>query len=205
MIKAVIFDMGGVLVDLDMEKCKDSFRRRAGMNSIDKYIDTFHQKGFWGDLEAGRIDGEEFIRKSIELSSPGTTREVVMDCFRDFIEGITAEKVAFLKELSKQYPLYLLSNTNPVAMEVCEDLFRKVDFEPEKIFTKMFLSFRMKMMKPSPEIYRKAIEEIGLPAGEILFIDDSRINLDAAAREGLVVCYYEPGTDLRATTLAALK
>lgn len=205
MIKAVVFDMGGVLLDLDMEKCKEAFRTKAGMTSIDEYIDTFHQKGFWGDLEAGRIDSGEFIRKSLELSAPGTTRETILDCFREFIHGFPAEKVAFLKELSKEYPLYLLSNTNPVAMEVCEGLFREVDFNPDELFTKKFLSFEMKMLKPSPEIFRKAIEEIGLPAGEILFIDDSRANIEAAAREGLVACYYEPFSDLRATTLAALK
>ncbi len=197
--------MGGVILDLDMEKCKEAFRTKAGMTSIDEYIDTFHQRGFWGDLEAGRIGADEFFRRSIALSAPGTTVDTVMDCFREFIEGVSPDKVAFLNELSGSYPLYLLSNTNPVAMQVCKDLFRKVDFDPERIFTGMFLSFEMKMLKPSPEIYRAAIKGIGLPPEEILFIDDSHANVEAACREGITAVYYEPGSDLRAVTLSALR
>ena len=197
--------MGGVILDLDMEKCKEAFRTKAGMVSIDEYIDTFHQRGFWGDLEAGRIDADEFIRQSIALSAPGTTVETVMECFREFIEGVRPDKVEFLKELSQSYPLYLLSNTNPIAMQVCKDLFRKADFDPESLFTTMFLSYKMKMLKPSPEIYRAAIEGIGLPPEEIMFIDDSHINVEAASREGITAVYYEPGSDLRAVTLSALQ
>lgn len=205
MIKAIAFDMGGVILDLDMEKCKEAFRTKAGMTSIDEYIDTFHQKGFWGDLEAGRIDAEEFFRITLELSAPGTTRETIYECFKEFIHGVPADKVEFLKEISRQYPIYLLSNTNPLAMEVCRDLFVGIGFYPEEIFTKMFLSFQMKMLKPSPEIYRAAIEGIGLPADEILFIDDSYTNVEAAAGEGMKAVYYEPGSNLRALTLSALR
>lgn len=205
MIKAIAFDMGGVILDLDMDKCKEAFRTKAGMTSIDEYIDTFHQRGFWGDLEAGRIDAEEFFRITLELSAPGTTRQTVYECFREFIHGVPAEKVEFLKEIAQQYPIYLLSNTNPIALEVCQEIFREVGFEPEKIFTGMFLSYRMKLLKPAPRIYRQTIEGIGLPADEILFIDDSLTNVEAARREGMAAEYYEPGTDLRATTLAALQ
>lgn len=205
MIKAIAFDMGGVILDLDMEKCKEAFRTKAGMTSIDEYIDTFHQRGFWGDLEAGRIDAEEFFRITLELSAPGTTRQTVYECFQEFIHGVPAQKVAFLKEIAQQYPIYMLSNTNPIALDVCRDIFKEIGFEPEELFTGMFLSYRMKLLKPDPEIYRRTIEGIGLPADEILFIDDSLVNVEAARREGITAVYYEPGTDLRATTLAALQ
>lgn len=204
MIKAVVFDLGGVLLDLDMEKCKEAFREKAGFTTIDQYIDTFHQKGFWGELEGGTIGAEEFIGKCIENSRPGTTKDTVLDCFREFLEGIPAEKVDFLKELSGKYPLYLLSNTNPVAMDICKEIFSDAGFSPEEVFTKQFLSYEMKLMKPSPEIYRKAIEEIAFPADEILFIDDSQTNLEAAAREGIQTLHYIPGTDLRKAVMDRL-
>ena len=204
MIKAVMFDLGGVLLDLDMEKCKKAFKEKAGFSTIDQFIDTYHQKGFWWELEAGRISAEEFIDKCLALSRPGTTAQTVKDCFNAFLEGVPEEKVVFLKKLSKQYPLYMLSNTNPVAMEACKEIFKRTDFRPEEIFTKLFLSYRMKMIKPEPDIYRTAIKEIGLPAEEILFIDDSRANLEAAQREGLRTAFYCPHTDLEKTVLDAL-
>ena len=66
------------------------------------------------------------------------------------------------------------------------------------IFRKCFFSFEMKALKPSREFYKRVVEEIGGPAENMLFIDDSRANVDGAVAAGLPAVYYEPGTDLSA-------
>ena len=68
----------------------------------------------------------------------------------------------------------------------------------EDIFKKCFFSFEMKALKPSAAFYKAVVEQIGLPAEEMFFIDDSQRNVDGSVAAGLPAVYYEPGTDLEA-------
>ena len=74
----------------------------------------------------------------------------------------------------------------------------------DSIFRRLFLSYQMKMLKPSQEIFGKMISEVGLEPSEMLFIDDSQANADAAAAAGLNVLHYVQGTDLAAAVSRAL-
>ena len=66
----------------------------------------------------------------------------------------------------------------------------------ESDFKKCYISYQMHMLKPSAEFYKAVIDDIALPAEEMLFIDDSQKNVDASIDAGLPAIYYEPGTDL---------
>ncbi len=70
MIKAVFFDMGGVLLPLDMGRCIKAYREIAGFKDIDKYLDPCHQHGFFLDIEAGRMDLETFYAECLSHSAP---------------------------------------------------------------------------------------------------------------------------------------
>lgn len=204
MIKAIVFDIGGVLLDLDLEICKKSFRERIGFETIDEYIDTYCQKGFWGDFESGVIDSQGFIDKCIENSRPGTTPQDVVSCFNDFLIGVDKEKVDYLKDLSTRYPLYILSNNNPIAMKKIRSFFLENGADMDDIFTGMFLSYEMKVMKPSGEIFLRMIDSIGLAPQEILFVDDSGRNIEAAKKYGISTLYYKLQTDLAEAVQGAL-
>ena len=68
----------------------------------------------------------------------------------------------------------------------------------DKVFKECFLSYEMKALKPSYAFYRSVVERIGLPAGQMVFIDDSQKNVDGSIEAGLPAVYYEPGSDLSA-------
>ena len=68
----------------------------------------------------------------------------------------------------------------------------------DKVFRKCFLSYEVKALKPSEKFYKSVVEEIGLPAEQMLFIDDSQKNVDGSIAAGLPAVYYQPGTDLSA-------
>lgn len=197
MIKAVVFDMGGVLLQLDIKKCIRSFKEKAGFEDIDKYLDLYKQQGFVGDLEAGKITGEQFIQECLNHSRPGTSRETVIECFQDFLIGLNGDMLDFIRELKGNYRLFLLSNNNELSSAAFGEMMAKEGLGFEDTFEKCFFSFQMKMMKPSPEIYKATIEGIGLKPEEIVFIDDSQANISAAQAQGIRTILYEDGMPIR--------
>ena len=198
MSKSIIFDMGGVLVDLDIEGCKAAFRRDLDYTDIDNIIDACHQKGIWGALEEGVLPADEFRRIVLADSKPGTTVEDVDEAMSKILVGIEPYKAELLKKMSSKYDLYMLSNNNSICLPYSSAMFTEAGVPLATTFRKCFLSFEMKALKPSVAFYKRVIEEIGCPAEDMLFIDDSQTNVDGAISAGLPAVYYKPGTDLSA-------
>lgn len=190
--------MGGVLVDLDIEGCKDSFRKNLEYHDIDRIIDPCHQKGIWGDLEEGLLEADEFRRIILADSCPGAGPQDVDEAMARILVGISPYKAELLKRMASGYDLYMLSNNNSICLPYSSAMFTDAGIPLSDIFRKCFFSFEMKALKPSREFYKRVMEEIGGPAENMLFIDDSRTNVDGAVAAGLPAVYYEPGTDLSA-------
>ena len=161
MIKAIIFDMGGVLVDLDIEDCKRAFKEYLGYDKIDELIDPCHQKGIYGDLEEGKISGDEFRRLVLEESRPGSAAEDVDRAMWHILTRIEPYKVPMLKKLSESYDLYLLSNNNEVCLPRAKAMFAEAGIPMESLFRKCFYSFEMKALKPSEAFYKAVMGDIG--------------------------------------------
>ena len=196
--KALIFDMGGVLVDLDIEDCKRAFKDYLGYDRIDEIIDPCHQKGIYGDLEEGKLTAEEFRQIVLSESRPGSPVEDVDRAMWHILTGIEPYKISLLKRLAENYDLYMLSNNNAICLPRSRQLFAEAGASLEELFRKCYFSFEMKALKPSEEFYKAVMEDIGGSAEDMLFIDDSQKNVDGSIRAGLPAVYYEPGTELEA-------
>lgn len=197
--------MGGVLVDLDVEDCKNAFKQLLGYHKIDELIDPCHQKGIYGDLEEGTMSAEDFRDAVLRDSFPGSRPELVDEAMWHILSGINPYKAELLNRLAGSYELYLLSNNNPVCMPRSRKLFEQAGVPLDKVFRKCFLSYEMRALKPSEAFYRSVISQIGLPSDQMLFIDDSQKNVDGALAAGLPSVYYEPGTDLSALLAEVLE
>ena len=193
MIKAVVFDMGGIIVRLDMDTCIANFKQLAGFADIEDYLDRFHQKGFISDLEEGKTEPEDFYRECLKHSRPGTTMETVRYCFCSLLDGLEEDSLELIRSLRGRYPLYVLSNNNPISRAYFCEMLKKNGLDPAEIFEKEFYSYELKMLKPSRQIYEKVIAEVGTKPEEILFIDDAKDNIEAAGALGITTLWLRPG------------
>lgn len=199
MIKAVVFDMGGVLLNLDFDKCIKEFQERAGFMDIAGYLDTYHQKGFIGDLEGGVISEEEFYEECLRHCAPGTSKQVAYECFISLLVGLNKPLMEMLKRLRKDYRLYLLTNNNPLSRRAFDKMvLEEMGLKSDDIFTHQFYSYEMKLQKPCREIFEETVEGIGCRPEEILFVDDSPANCAAAEEVGIKTLLYTPGADVSA-------
>ena len=194
MTKAIVFDIGGVLIGLDIPRGIRAFKEVLGYNRISELLDPSHQKGIYGDFEGGLLSADEFRAKILEESRPGSKPEDVDRCVRQILLDIKPETAAAVRSVYGRYPLYLLSNNNPIGMPNCLELMEKAGIGG--LYQDMFISSEMKMLKPSPEFYREAVRRIDLSPEEILFIDDSLTNVEAARALGIDAKWLEPGMPL---------
>lgn len=195
MIKNLLFDLGGVIMDIRRENCIAALEK-LGMENPARFLGDYSQTGPFGDLEGGKITPEEFHKIMKEFLPPGVSDEEIDKAFNAFLTGIPLRRLETLRKLRKDYNIYLLSNTNPIMWsQGIDEAFRQEGKLIDDYFDGMVTSFEAKSMKPDLEIFRRVIEKCGLVPEETIFFDDSQRNLDAAASLGFKTILVEPGQE----------
>ncbi len=184
-IKTLLVDFGGVLIDLDRQRCIDHFAG-LGLPDVESMLDMCHQHGFFLQHEKGLLSDEAF-RDEIRRRMPcPVTDEQIDAAWNSFLVGIPTYKLDFLLELRRRYTVYLLSNTNGIHWQwALRNAFSYQGHRVEDFFDRIFLSYEMKMVKPDAEIFRRVIAETGLNPAETLFIDDAESNCRTAQSLGI--------------------
>lgn len=195
MIRNLLFDLGGVIMDIEKDRCVASFQR-LGLPDAASYFGEYSQKGPFMMLEEGIMTPQEFHRTLREAIGGDVTDRQIDAAFCDFLIGIPVERLVSLRRLREKYNIYLLSNTNPIMWHSkIKDEFTKEGRSREDYFDGMVTSFEAKSMKPDEKIFRYAEEKLGIKPEETVFLDDSQRNLDAAARLGFKTLLVNPGDE----------
>lgn len=196
MVKAIVFDIGGVLIGLDTQRCIKAFEEGLGFSRITELLDPCHQKGIYGDMEAGNVTAGEFVSYVISESRPGVTPQDVKNAMAALLTDMPEGVADTVKRLAEKYPLYLLSNNNSISMSHIYRIMENSGIIHDEVFRDEFLSYRMNLLKPSVEIYDEAARRTGFAADGLLFIDDNLKNVEAARAAGWQARHYVPGTSL---------
>lgn len=195
MIKNLLFDLGGVIMDIRRQNCEDAFRA-LGMADIGDFLGDYGQTGPFAALEEGAIEPPQF-RDELRRHIPHPVTDDEIDtAFNRFLIGIPLKRLEMLRELRRRYRVYMLSNTNPIMWNSkIADEFRKEGLTREDYFDGMVTSFEAKCYKPDPAIFRYAERHLHINPAETLFFDDSRANVDAAIALGFKGAHVAPGTE----------
>lgn len=195
-IKNVIFDLGGVLVDLDIDRCIAAFRE-LGMPKVADLINPYYPAEMIGRLERGDISFHEACNQMRELDGrPDVTDAEIAGAYGAFLVEVPVGKLRQIERLRRAgIRTYVLSNNNPASMEVIRGEFTADGHTMDDYFDKIYLSYELHELKPSEAIFHKVIADSGVVPGETLFIDDGQKNADTAQMLGFAVYMPAPGED----------
>lgn len=196
MIRAVIFDFGGVVHAFDNRIFLRSVLRHSALRP-EEVRSRVLDSGLPREFESGRISPAEFFRAVAERCELSMSEAEFVEAFVRIFTPIDGT-IALIRRLKRAYRLALLSNTNEWHFR---HHIRNVDIFP--LFDAVTLSYEVKSMKPAEAIYRDALARLGLPPHECAFVDDLEENVEGARRLGIQGIRYE-GHEALLASLRAL-
>lgn len=195
MIKNIIFDLGGVLLYLDSQRCIRGFDK-IGAHHVSEYVRDHRTEDLFLGIEIGQMTTKEFCDEVRHMAGNLPSDNDIIWAWNQLLVDIPDDKKQRLLDLKADYRLFLLSNTNEMHWNKCaEDFFPYKGYSVQDYFEHVYLSYKMNMAKPSPEIFQAVLQHSQLDASETLFIDDSLVNCQSAASLGIQALHETTGTD----------
>lgn len=197
-LKNIIFDLGGVIIDLDRNQAVRSFEA-IGVEDAGELIDPYEQKGIFQELETGRIGVEEFCDKLREHIGKDLPSEDIKRAWMGFIVDTPQYKLDYILGLRDRYKVYLLSNTNPIIQLdwAQTERFTEAGRPINAYFDKLYTSYEIGITKPDRRIFDYMIQDAGIDPAESLFVDDGKKNIEVAEQLGFHTYQPENGEDWR--------
>lgn len=181
-IKNIIFDLGGVILNLNVPKTRAELES-IGINNIVNKTGHHYEYSFFYDFEIGKISEEEFLDALLQLSSKNPSHDAIKKAWNAMILDMPKARIAFIESLKDKYNLYLLSNTNAIHQKYFLDEFEVANgFKFNDLFVKAYYSHEVGIRKPDEGIFSFLLSDSKLRADESIFIDDSIDNVKAAEK-----------------------
>jgi putative hydrolase of the HAD superfamily len=197
-IELILFDLGGVLIDIDYQATENAFVR-LGVDDFHEQYTQFQQNQLFDHFETGQISAQHFINKLVPITQKGTSPNEVVHAWNAMIGGFPNEKIALMERLSKQQRIALLSNTNELHMVQVKRAWEKASsLVFDSLFEKVFLSHEIHQRKPDVATFRWVCEQLDVLPEKVLFIDDSPQHIAGAISAGLQTHFYENPLDFYA-------
>lgn len=194
-INHLIFDLGGVIIDLDESSTTKAFSTL--FQRSEEEIKSFAKAEFFKDYEIGKIDDPTFrakIREEFEYTGP---EEQIDAAWNAMLGRIDKDKIELLDRLSSDYDLYVMSNTNDIHIRFFNRVFEYMSGgrTVNSFFKEVYLSQEIGERKPEPGAWQIILNDHQLSPENCLFIDDKLANVEAAARLGIQVFQNEAARD----------
>jgi putative hydrolase of the HAD superfamily len=196
-VKNIIFDLGGVILNLDNRRTEEAFTA-LGVENFREYFGHGFAASFFKEYEIGRITDRQFIDSVRQLTGLDVPDQAIIDSWNALLLDFPPERIQLLKNLRKNYRLFLFSNTNALHLAALQQIWSST-FDSGSLddyFEKTYYSHLLGMRKPDREPFEHILLENGLKGAETLFVDDAMINVEGAKQAGLRGLFLSPGMTL---------
>ena len=195
-VEAVILDLGGVILDIDYHKTVEAFVN-LDFDNFGELYSQLQQDGLFDQLETGAITGHEFIKR-IQEEIPHRSALEIEAAWNAIILAFPEGRLETLNRIKKQYRSFLLSNTNEIHLKFFNSLLHTKHGHHNlgPFFNKLYLSHEIQLRKPNHEAFEIILEEQGLSADQVLFVDDSTQHIESARILGMQAYHLWDGETL---------
>ena len=194
--KNIIFDLGGVLLNIDYERTSEAFKS-LGLNSFDEIYSQKKQSGLFDQFEIGEISKEEFVEEIVEVL-PSAKVDDVINAWNAMLLDFPVHRLLFLQKLKGDYRVFLLSNTNQIHEDefvkiITESYGKNVLFDQ---FEEVYLSHKIGHRKPDSTCFEYVLQHSKLKAAETIFIDDTIQHIEGAKEVGIDAYFLSQGQEI---------
>jgi epoxide hydrolase-like predicted phosphatase len=196
-VKNLIFDLGGVILDLSVDHTLQAFSTVSGLEKLE-VKERFLSAPEFEAYEKGELTDAEFRDFIREIYGVKVGDQVIDDCWNAMLRNIPAVKLELLNRLKNTHRVFLLSNTNNIHLQYIQTKMMPAfgdDIMLDDYFHRAYYSHLMKKRKPDAEIFEQVLDENGLHPNESLFLDDNEANIAGAKALGIQTLHV-PTSDL---------
>lgn len=198
-ITNIIFDLGGVVIDLEPKLTAHALKKFIPVN-FDDFLIHFGQNSLMEQFEIGKISPKEFRDEMRKLATIEVSDKMLDQAWNAMLLTAPQPRLQLLRALRKQYRTFLLSNTNQIHYDAFWPMFQSWGVQSwNELFETAYFSHEIQLRKPNADIFEYVLQREGLKAEQTLFIDDNKPNIEAAKKLGINAVWIERGTEL--TTL----
>jgi FMN phosphatase YigB (HAD superfamily) len=184
-IKNIIFDLGGVLLDIDFTLLHQAFEN-LGVPDFSELYNQRKADPFFSDFEKGKILTADFFEHIRQICGCHLDDEAIRSAWNAMLIGFPPGRAEWLLHIREKYNSYLFSNTNIIHYEWFSKAFKRasgVNFNA--CFRQTYYSHAMGLRKPDPASFQYILDDQQLDPAETLFIDDTIKNVEAARQIGM--------------------
>jgi len=195
-IKNIIFDLGGVILNIDYHLTSKAFKDLGNVN-FDELYSQAQQNNIFNKFETGKLSGDDFV-KYLQEFIPLKTKNEIEKAWNSMLLDLPLSRIDLLKSLGNDYRIFLLSNTNEIHINYftnyVNEKFGKNLFQ--SLFENHYYSNEIGLRKPNMDAFNYVITQNKLKASETLFIDDSEQHIKGANKVGLNTYFLKNGEDI---------
>jgi len=195
-IKNILFDLGGVILDINVQATLKKFYDLGFSAQLMQYPHSMNTDLFF-KYETGKLSAGDFRDGIRKVSGVEVSDGAIDEAWTAMLLRIPEERCNLLKALSKRYALYMLSNTSDLHTPVFEKMFLDTSgMNMHDLFTKIYYSFEIGYHKPDLDAWKYVIKDAGIKPEETLFLDDNIHNIKASQELGFQAIHIHERTNL---------
>jgi putative hydrolase of the HAD superfamily len=193
-IKHIIFDLGGVILNIDYQLTSKAFKQ-LGVNNFDELYSQKEQIQLFDELETGKIDNNAFFDRFNVLLNTSLSHQQIEVAWNAMLLDWPIRRLQILQQLQNQFDLFLLSNTNSIhEAAFTKSLEQTHGYSSIALFfDKAYFSHRLGLRKPDARTFEHILQKHQLNPSETLFIDDSIQHINAADSIGIKTIFLDKG------------